>query len=143
MRFTGGPDQSLEDTRRRIETYCHFQRTYGFSKWAVFMKTSGELVGDSGLLPMDGTPDFELGFRFAKTCWSMGLATECGHEWLRAAFTKFHLKRVFAFADERHEASIRVMQKLGMQFDRKAHLRGMDCSVYRIDSFLWSAEENR
>lgn len=40
MRFTGGPDRSLEETRRAIETYCRCQSRYGFSKWAVLMKAT-------------------------------------------------------------------------------------------------------
>ena len=70
MRFAGGPDRSLEDTRRTLETYCRHQRLYGFSKWAVLMKGTGELLGDSGLLPMNDVPEFELGYRLAKRFWS-------------------------------------------------------------------------
>ena len=133
MRFAGGPDRSLEDTRRTIEEYCRCQRRYGFSKWAVLMKGTGDLVGDSGLLPMNDVPEFELGYRLAKRFWSRGFATECGQAWLRAAFARLNLRHVFAHCDERHEASIRVMRKLGMAFDRRARIGGIDCSVYRID----------
>lgn len=133
MRFAGGPDRTLEDTRRTIEAYGRHQRLYGFSKWAVLMKGSGELVGDSGLLAMNDVPEFELGYRLAKRFWSLGLATECGQAWLRAAFCRLDLERVFAYCHERHEASIRVMGKLGMEFDRKARIGGVDCNVHRID----------
>ena len=119
------------------EMYRRCQDRYGFSKWAVLMKTTGELVGDSGLLPMNDMPEFELGYRFAKRFWSLGLATECGRAWLRAAFLHLNLERVFAHSDERHVASIRVMRKLGMVFDRNARIMGMNCSVYRIDSRDW------
>ena len=67
-----------------METYRRCQSQYGFSKWAVFMKATGELVGDSGLLPMNDVPEFELGYRFAKRFWSLGLATECGRAWPRS-----------------------------------------------------------
>ena len=133
MRFAGGPDRTLEDTRRTIEAYCRHQRMYGFSKWAVLMKGTGELVGDSGLLAMNDVPEFELGYRLAKRFWSLGLATECGQAWLRAAFHRLDLERVLAYCDERHEASIRVMRKLGMEFDRMARIGGVDCCVHRIE----------
>ena len=133
MRYMGGADQSIEDTREALEKYCRYQRMYGFSRWAMFLKETGEFVGDSGLLPMNGTQEFELGYRLAKDFWSMGLATECGRAWLDAAFTRFGLKTVIAFADERHTASLRVMQKVGMKFDKQAHIKGMDCCVYRLN----------
>ena len=88
------------------------------------MKATGELVGDSGLLPMNDVPEFELGYRFAKGFWSLGLATECPRAWLRTAFFHLNLERVFAHSDERHDASVRVMRKLGMVFDRKARIAG-------------------
>jgi len=91
---------NARDTRRTIETYRRCQSTYGFSKWAVLMKATGELVGDSGLLPMNDVPEFELGYRFAKGFWSLGLATECGRAWLRTAFFHLNLERVFAHPDE-------------------------------------------
>ena len=137
MRFTGGPDRSLEDTSRTIEMYRRCQDEYGFSKWAVVLKGTGELVGDSGLLPMNDVPEFELGYRLARRFWSLGLATECGRAWLRAAFLHLNLERVFAHSDERHDVSIRVMRKLGMEFDGQARIAGIHCSVYRIDSRDW------
>lgn len=101
------------------------------------MKATGELVGDSGLLPMNDVPEFELGYRFAKRFWSLGLATESGRAWLRAAFLHLNLERVFAHCDERHDASIQIMRKLGMEFDRKSRIAGMNCRVYRIDCRDW------
>ena len=140
MQYMGGADQSIGDTHEALERYARYQRMYGFSKWAMFLKETGELVGDSGLLPMDGTREFELGYRLAKDFWSMGLATECGKAWLDAAFTRFGLRTVIAFADERHTASLRVMQKLGMNFDKQAHIEGMDCRVYRLNRGIYPLE---
>jgi ribosomal-protein-alanine N-acetyltransferase len=137
MQYMGGADHSIEDTRAALEKYCRYQRMYGFSRWAMFLKETGEFVGDSGLLPMDDSPEFELGYRLAKDFWAMGLATECGGAWLDAAFTRFGLRTVIAFADERHTASLRVMQKLGMNFDKPAHIDGMDCCVYRANRGIY------
>jgi len=142
MRYMGGADRSIGDTRVALERYRRYQRMYGFSRWAMFLKETGEFVGDSGLLPMDDSPEFELGYRLAKDFWAMGLATECGRAWLDAAFTRFGLKTVIAFADERHTASLRVMQKLGMKFDKQAHIKGMDCCVYRANRGIYPLESH-
>ncbi len=140
MQYMGGADRSIGDSREALEKYCRYQRMYGFSRWAMVHKETGEFVGDSGLLPMDGTQEFELGYRLAKEFWSMGLATECGRAWLDAAFTRFGLRTVIAFADERHTASLRVMQKLGMKFDKQAHIADMDCHVYRLNRGIYPLE---
>ena len=80
MRFIiGGADQTVDDTQQVLDQYQEHQEKRGFSKWAVVLKDTGELIGDSGLLLLEDGPDFELGFRLARDCWSRGLATECGH----------------------------------------------------------------
>ena len=142
MRYMGGPDRSIEDTHEALQRYERYQRMYGFSRWAMFLKETGDFIGDSGLLPMGDTPEFELGYRLAKSYWSRGLATECGEGWLDAAFTRFGLKSVIAFAHEDHSASIRVMQKLGMEFDKKAYIMGMDCCVYRKNRGIYPLESH-
>jgi len=140
MRYMGGADTSLDETREALVRYAAYQRMYGFSRWAMYLKETGELVGDSGLLPIDELGEFELGYRLARNFWSMGLATECGQAWLEAAFTRYGFRSMIAFADAEHVASIRVMQKLGMEFEAKTDLRGMDCVVYRINRGIYPLE---
>jgi len=108
-----GADKTIGDTRKLIDWYIAHQEKYGFSKWAVELRQTGELIGDSGLLLLEDGPDFELGYRLAREYWDRGFATECGRAWLEAAFSTFGLQRVVAFAHPEHAASIRVMAKLG------------------------------
>jgi ribosomal-protein-alanine N-acetyltransferase len=139
MRFIpGGADKSLEDTQRVIDKYNDHQQAYGFSKWAIVLKETGQLIGDSGLLLLERGPDFELGYRLIRKCWHMGFATEAGHAWLRAAFSQLSLQRVVAFAHPDHSASIRVMSKLGMRFERHGRFYGMEAILYSIyhDTYL-------
>jgi len=90
------------------------------------------MIGDSGLLLLEEGPDFELGYRLARKYWERGLATECGRAWLDAAFSRFGLERVVAFAHPENAASIRVMAKLGMGFGMHARFYGMDSVLYSI-----------
>lgn len=131
MRFAAGrPDTDLDATARRIDRYVQIQAQHGCSKWAVFDRESGAYLGDAGLTMLPETGEIELGYRFARAHWGRGLATEVAGAWLRHAEHELGLERVIAFADPRNLASIRVMQKLGMSFDRHDRLAGMDCVVY-------------
>lgn len=140
MRFIpGGADKSLKETRSVIEKYNDHQQTYGFSKWAIILNEPGQLIGDSGLLLLEQGPDFELGYRITRKYWHMGLATEAGHAWLRAAFSQLGLQRVVAFAHPDNSASIRVMSKLGMSFERHDRFYGMEAVLYSVYHDSYSA----
>ena len=137
-----GADKTIEDTRKVPDRYIEHQEKYGFSKWAAELRETGELVGDSGLLLLEEGPDFELGYRLAREHWGQGLATECGRAWVQAAFSRFRLERVVAFAHPENAALIRVMDKLGMGFERHGRFYGMDSVLYSTDRGAYGRPED-
>ena len=73
-----------------------------------------------GLFPVEWTgPDVEVAYHFARDVWSRGYATEAAGAWVGAAFDQLQLDRVVALAYPANRASTRVMEKLGMHFDRE------------------------
>jgi ribosomal-protein-alanine N-acetyltransferase len=140
MRFTPtGPDRSQEETRERLGRYCEHQATHGFSKWLIQEKSSGNAIGDSGLLvlaELGSTTD--LGFRFAPAYWGRGLATEVAAGWICAAFDVLGLDRLTAFAHVDNVASLRVLEKVGFRRQRREAVMGMDSITHVL-----TAEEYR
>ena len=101
MRYIpSGPDRSIEETRKILDRFIKHHEKYGFSKCAAELLETGELIGDAGLLLLEEGPDFELGYKLAREYWGKGFATECGRAWLEAAFSKFGLERMVAFATQ-------------------------------------------
>lgn len=143
MRYAAGaPDASLDATRARLERYAEHQAQHGFSKWAVRAAVTGEYLGDAGILHLPETGELELGYRLARAHWGQGLATEVASAWLRHAIHVLRLPRVIAFADRRNAASIRVLHKIGMPFERDDHLCGMDCVVHAVDARTLSGRQD-
>jgi [ribosomal protein S5]-alanine N-acetyltransferase len=131
MRFAAGdPDADLPATIRRLERYIEIQAEYGCFKWAVWERETGPYLGDAGLTVVSETGEVELGYRLDRQHWGRGLATEVARAWLRHALDELNIPRIIAFADPRNLASVRVMEKIGMRFDREDHLAGMACIVY-------------
>jgi ribosomal-protein-alanine N-acetyltransferase len=58
-----------------------------------------------------------LGYNVARAHWGKGIASEAAAAVLRWGFETLALQRIFATADARNLASIRVLQKLGMQHE--------------------------
>jgi len=59
----------------------------------------------------------ELGYAIAAPCWGMGLATEASSALINYLFEQFPIERLQARSMAPNQASIRVLEKLGFQFE--------------------------
>jgi ribosomal-protein-alanine N-acetyltransferase len=108
------------------------QYRYGFGMWAVIDKASDRLIGRCGLGFLDQTLDVELGYLFAHSYWGRGLATEGGQAALRYGFEVVKLDRIVAVAKPENLASRRVMEKLGLKYEKEAHYYNTDVVYYAL-----------
>ena len=91
-------------------------------------KSSGGFVGwfvlrpaeDGGMAKMlaEGPEDAELGYRLKRDAWGKGYATEGSRALVEKGFRELGVGRVVALADKDNVASIRVMEKVGLRFER-------------------------
>jgi RimJ/RimL family protein N-acetyltransferase len=78
------------------------------------------LMGEAMLrLASEVSRQGEIGWSIHPDAQGRGYATEAAREMLRLGFEELDLHRIVAECDPRNEASIRVMEKLGMR--REAH----------------------
>jgi RimJ/RimL family protein N-acetyltransferase len=84
----------------------------------VTRKSDGAVVGMCGLLRRDILPDIDLGYAFLPEYWGAGFAYEAGQGTLQYAIRKLGLKRVIGVVSSGNAPSIRVLEKLGMRFER-------------------------
>lgn len=86
------------------------------------LRNSGEMVGDVLLRWVSQTHrQGEIGFILHPDHHGHGYATEAGEVMLKLGFGDLGLHRIVARCDARNQASVRVMERLGMR--REAHLR--------------------
>ena len=89
-----GPTTTLDESRERLNRMLAFQRDHGFTFWAVTHAETGELLGDCGLIPLEGVgPEVELGYRFGSAHWGKGYATEAARACRDLGFERFRLPR--------------------------------------------------
>ncbi len=91
---------------------------HGFGLWHTARKPDGVPVGMCGLLQRDILPDVDIGYAFLPAHWGRGLAHEAAEATLRHGARKFGLERVIGVVSEGNAGSIRVLEKLGMKFER-------------------------
>ena len=111
---------------RAKETY----KERGFCQWPLIHKADVALIGFCGFERTgDGS---EIGWRLASEYWGQGLATEAAQAALDHGFQKLGFQRVIATVQSANRASIRVIEKLGIQQESSFQRNGREVSVYSI-----------
>lgn len=106
---------------------------HGFGQWLAFPREGDRsLVGFSGLRFAPESADVELLYALAPAHWGRGLASEAARAVLRHGFAELRLSRILARTDAPNAASIRVMQRLGMRFERRGLEHGLDTVCYSL-----------
>ena len=140
IRHTGDvPFASVAEAESFIRSYDHYIR-YGFGRWSVFIRDSGDYIGFCGLNYRSALVEVDVGFRILKRYWGQGYATEAARGCLLYGFKEYALDRIVARAMRENLASHRVIQKLGMRFQKTFAMEGADWVQYEItqEVYQWN-----
>ncbi len=130
-RIPSGPSKSLAETQRRLAKIMEHQTKHGFSLWALIRKEDGKLIGDCGLILVEGCgPEVEISYDIAYEFWGRGYATEAAGECLRYGLEDLGLKRIVGLTYADHHASRRIMEKIGMAYEGKVRHYNRDLVQY-------------
>ena len=91
--------------------------------WIAEEKARGNFFGWFHFRPDQDAPpgttnEAELGYRLKKSAWGKGYATEIVRELVRRGFEEWGAARITATALTANCASIRVMEKAGLRFEK-------------------------
>lgn len=133
-RYTGdGGSKTLEKIEYLIkEVVLRDYELYGHGRFAVDWKETGEFIGFSGLKYLPETKEIDLGYRFKRTFWGKGIATESGWASLDFGFNQLNADRIVATALPGNKGSFRVMEKLGFTFEKEYEEDGMAVVQYQL-----------
>ena len=121
---------SPHTSKKNTQDFLRYIRTsYGlgdFYDWAVVEKESGRMIGTCGFTRFDFPHNVcEIGYVLNPDFHGKGYATEAARRVIDFAFSRLEVHRVEAKFMKGNNASLRVMEKLGMTFEG-----------YRRDSML-------
>ena len=132
-------EQAAREVREAVDRFT----THGFGEWVVEpgeeSREESRAIGFCGLRFVTGTPEIEILYGLAPDCWGRGLATEAAREVLRFGFEECRLARVTGCADAPNAASLRVLEKLGMRFERRETRGSLDLVYYGLTRAEWPA----
>ncbi len=97
---------------------------HGYGLYLTVLKDGNESIGICGLVKRDGLDDPDVGYAFLERHWGKGYATEAVAAVLAHARDVLGLPRVVAVTAPDNHASIHVLEKMGLHFERWILLPG-------------------
>ncbi len=90
----------------------------GFGFYMVELKETGEPMGICGLVKRDYLDDVDIGFAFMPKYWGAGYAYESAAAVMRYATETLGLTRVVAITTPTNHSSAKLLERLGLRFER-------------------------
>lgn len=134
IKYTGNSAfADIDEANEFLENYQDYKlNSYG--RWAVINKENNEFLGWCGLKYDNNLNETDIGFRFFEDKWGNGYATESAKACIDYGFEKLNLKTIIGRAMQENIASIKVLEKIGMQFVREFDFDNQHKGViYKID----------
>ena len=124
LRYIGDKGvRTLADARAYItEGPMKSYQTNGYGLYKVALKKDLTPIGMCGLVKRDTLPDADIGFAFLESYWGAGYAYESAAAVMGYAREELDLKRVLAITTPDNIASGKLLNKIGLRFDRLIQL---------------------
>jgi ribosomal-protein-alanine N-acetyltransferase len=145
MRYMGGKALTREETEASIARMVGWFEADGFGQLAVVRKEDSEILGRCGLLNWESEPwkpvakaetqaetETEIGYALGQPHWGRGYATEAATAVRDYAQAKLGARRLIALIQHGNDASRRVAEKLGMEYERDVELRFARVRLYAL-----------
>ncbi len=92
----------------------------GIGRWAVIEKSTGELIGWSGIKFIEEESNgykgfYDLGYRLRPEFWGKGYATESSQAWIIEAEKNLKINQLYASAHVDNIVSQNVLSKVGFK----------------------------
>lgn len=103
-------------------------------KYGVWEKETGDLIGMGGLTPWIWEEEelIDITYRFRESAWGKGYGSEVARALVDYGFNKLGLTQITATITPDNMGSKKIVEKLGMKFDKRILLLGVPTELYRL-----------
>ncbi|MCC6744773.1 MAG: GNAT family N-acetyltransferase [Acidobacteria bacterium] len=125
LRFIGDKGvRTLDDARSYIATgpVAMYER-HGFGLYVTERREDGVPMGICGLIKRDWLDDVDIGFAFLPRFWGRGYAHEAAAAVMDYGRNVLGIGRIVAITSPDNATSARLLEKLGLRFDRMIQMR--------------------
>lgn len=121
VRYIGGRTLASREEARQllINATLRDYTIHGYGRLACIEKATGALIGFCGLKNDPKLGEIDIGYRFLESSWGRGFATESARAVLAHGCDVLGLRRIVGVVDPANTASVRVLRKLGLVFEKQ------------------------
>lgn len=130
LKYTGDkPFENIQASIHFLTNYDQYEK-YGVGRLAVIDKATTKFIGWCGLKYSKDKYEYDIGFRFYRSYWNKGYATETSKKCLDFGFNELGIEKVVGRAMKENIGSIKVLEKIGMKFKEKFDFDGREGVIY-------------
>lgn len=132
LKYTG--DKPFENLQASTDFLTHYDQydKYGVGRLAVIDKATTKFIGWCGLKYSQKKNEYDIGFRFYKSFWNQGYATETSRNCLDFGFNELGIEKIVGRAMKKNIGSIKVLEKIGMTFKENFDFEGREGVIYEL-----------
>lgn len=133
IKYTGNAAFKNEEEAKDFLVNYQDYKLNGYGRWAIILKSTDTFIGWCGLKFDEVENETDIGFRFFEEEWNKGYAIESAMACLQYGFEKLKLKRIIGRAVKENIGSIKVLEKIGLEYEKEAQIDGKDAVSYKIE----------
>jgi len=132
MKFVTGHALTRKESDEMYEDFLYENRSKNYmGRYFIEDRLNGDLIGAVKLDKIGN--EIEIGYRIQEEHWGKGIATEIATDLISFAHQKLKAKNIIAFVNVKNAASIRVLEKAGME--NIATINDIDEVKYKFSYF--------
>ena len=131
QKFSPSGSKTYEQTEAVINEFISDYEANGLPCFLLFDLVSDEFIGRAGFILWE-SGDTEVGYSLHKKFWGKGYATEVLALLLEWAQKNIATDYISACSEADNLASLRVLEKCGMEYYKSDIEHGVECRFYRI-----------
>jgi len=143
VRFMPRRDMTpLQRAERAFNNYNRLWEERGIGGWIITDKHAGNFIGSIEIEYLDDTDEYELGYCLSREYWGKGIATKAACAAVRFGFENANLERIIAVVVPENTASWKVLEHIGLVYEKNAHYYDLDVVYYAITRDQYKADNS-
>ncbi|MCG8474539.1 MAG: GNAT family N-acetyltransferase [Cytophagales bacterium] len=120
MKFTLGSPQPFERNLKELENHIksYREKMPAEKVWAIEKKSDSQFIGTCRLVRNEEEEN-EIAYCFDEVYWGHGYGSELAHRLIEYCLDELQLDDIVAYVTSENIASIRIMEKSVMQFEKR------------------------
>jgi [ribosomal protein S5]-alanine N-acetyltransferase len=127
------PIETEEQALHILNTIILPQYKNNLGRWAIHLKSNNQFIGWCGLKYRQELDEVDLGYRLMPQFWEYGYAFEAAKYTLNYGFNQLHLKTIVGRAHIDNIASLKILEKIGMQFIKEELIDDCPVKTFKIN----------